>query len=70
MSRPRASQPIIFARVPEPLLAQLDRRVRERQAERPGSHVTRADVIRELLYAGLEATTPAPQPRARKAEPR
>jgi hypothetical protein len=59
--------PIIFARVPVLLLEELDRRVEQRQDEHPGSHVTRADIIRELILVGLEATTAAPTPRTKKS---
>jgi hypothetical protein len=67
---PRQSEskyPIIFARIPPTLLAALDRLVDQRQRDRRGSHVTRAEIIRELLLVGLEATTPAPTPRPQKA---
>ena len=45
----------VFTRMPEELIAALDRYTEQRQREQPWTTVTRSDVVRELLYQALGA---------------
>lgn len=44
----------IALRIPETLAEELDKLVRDLQAERPGYNLTRTDLIRDLLYRAVQ----------------
>lgn len=46
---------MLTVRLPQALLDRIDERVRDELARRPGVRVSRADVVREILHAGLAA---------------
>ena len=52
---PRRGEPMgLYAfRLPDPLIAEVDRFAKQLEAERPGVRVTRADAVRVLLSQAL-----------------
>lgn len=48
----------INLRIPQELVTLLDALVEKRSAERPGTSVSRSDVIREALYKEVRAELP------------
>lgn len=56
--RPRvfaAGKPAVLARLPEDLLARLDAHHEKLKKANPGMSLSRADVVRSLIHAGLDA---------------
>jgi hypothetical protein len=49
---------VLTVRVPTTLVSALDQKAARRRAEQPGHRVRRADVIRSLLLAALDALVP------------
>lgn len=45
-------------RLPGSLVERIEERLEKAKEEQPGRRVKRADIVRELLHAGLEATAP------------
>ena len=55
---PKDEQIQINLRVPPDLVTLLDELVEKRSAERPGTSISRSDVIREALYKEVRAELP------------
>lgn len=47
---------VLYIRVSKELIDRLDARVREERKLRPGQVISRADIVRELLYEGTDGT--------------
>lgn len=55
MSRPsQGFTEVLFVRVPIDLIERLDRELECRRLEEPGRVISRADVVREILYQELD----------------
>ena len=66
-----SKQAVLYVRIPLDLMELLDARVDEESLASPGRRVTRADVVRELLYGELAGGSAAvPEVRARPARER
>lgn len=60
LGRPsRGLTEVLYTRVSKDLIERLDARVREERKLRPGQVISRADIVRELLYEGLDGTEDA-----------
>jgi DNA invertase Pin-like site-specific DNA recombinase len=60
----REAMDLYAFRLPDALIAQVDAYAERLKEEAPWSNPTRADAVRALLVAGLEAVGPTPRPRA------
>ncbi len=56
--KPKDEHVQINLRIPPDLVALLDELVEKRSAERPGTSISRSDVIREALYQAVRAELP------------
>ena len=55
MSRPsQGFTEVLFVRVPIELIQRLDQELERRRREEPGRVISRADIVREILYRELD----------------